>query len=225
MNVTPTLAELFPNNNTQQGVGRAPEELGQEDFLELMVAQLENQDPTKPMDNFQFLSQLAQFGTVDGIQNLETGFGDLSAALNANQVLNAASLVGKQVVSDSNMGVLEAGEEVTLDATIDLPADSPSVTLYIQDVHGRLVHTRELGAAPAGELKVSWDGTGEDGDALPPGRYRVSAEAVIGGANQGVSAFTHTRVDSVSVDPTGGKVVLNLAGGDEVDIATVKRFL
>tara|TARA_R110000823_G_scaffold47903_12_gene121855 strand:+ start:6362 stop:7042 length:681 start_codon:yes stop_codon:yes gene_type:complete len=226
MNPTSSLSELFPGAAAGSGanaVPNTPAELGQEDFLELMVAQLENQDPTKPMDNFEFLSQIAQFGTVDGIQGLQQGFAELSGMLYANQTLQAAGLVGSKVVTESNLGSLSA--EAPLDATLDVPGASSELTLYVQDSAGRLVHSRTLGAVEAGELKVQWDGMGDDGNPLPPGEYRVSAEAVVDGRVQAVPAYAHAQVESVSIDRANASVTLNLVGGDQVALSSVKRFI
>ena len=223
METTTSISELFPSTSNVAAAGNKQGELGQEDFMRLMVAQLENQDPTKPMDNFEFLSQIAQFGTVDGIQGLQSGFNDLSSVLYANQALEAAGLIGNKVVTDSNLGAWTEGE--TLDATIDLPKPAYEVTLYVQDMAGRVVHSSPLGAAAAGELKVQWDGMDDDGNQLLPGQYRVSAEAVIGGQNQALSVYTHSLVESVTVDRSGGGVTLNLAGGDKMALSAVERFL
>lgn len=217
------LSELFPSTAPAASTKNRPDELGQDDFMTLMVAQLENQDPTKPMDNMQFLAQIAQFGTVSGIQELQEGFGSLSSALYANQALEAAGLVGRQVVTDSNIGVLRAGE--TLEATVDLPQNSNGVTLYVQDMSGRLVHTQALGPALAGEMKVQWDGTDADGNPLAPGEYRISAEALMAGQNQAASVYTHNQVESVTVDRSGTGFLLNLAGGAQVGMTGVKSFL
>ena len=189
--------------------------------MELMVAQLENQDPTKPMDNFEFLSQIAQFGTVNGIQGLQEGFDSLAGMLQANQTLQAASLVGSKVMSESNLGVLQAEE--SLGATVDLRGNASEVALFVQDMAGRLIHSRTLGPAAAGELQVSWDGTADDGSTALPGQYRISAEAVIDGQVQAASVYTHSEVESVTIDPNTG-VQLNLAGGDQVQLSAVKSF-
>ncbi len=222
MNSTPSISELFPSTAPASDV-RAPSELGQEEFMELMVAQLENQDPTKPMDNFEFLSQIAQFGTVNGIQGLQEGFDSLAGMLQANQTLPAASLVGSKVMTESNLGVLQSEE--SLGATIDLRGNASEVGLYVQDMAGRLVHSRTLGPAAAGELQVSWDGTTDDGSAALPGQYRISAEAVIDGQVQAVSVYTHSEVKSVTIDPGNAGVRLGLDGGDEVQLSAVKSFL
>jgi len=222
MEATPNLSELFPSPATST-TASSPTELGQEDFLELMVAQLENQDPTKPMDNFQFLSQIAQFGTVDGIQGIEQSIADLSAAMYASQTLQAAGLVGSKVVTETNYGTLVEGE--TLGATIDVPQGNTGLTLYIQDPGGQLVHTRALGVQPPGEFQVEWDGLDESGNPVLPGQYRVSAETLVAGEPQAVPVYGHTRVDSVTVDRASGDITLNLAGGDQVGLPQVKGFL
>lgn len=225
MNPTSSLSELFPGTatGTANAAPSSPADLGQEDFLELMVAQLENQDPTQPMDNFEFLSQIAQFGTVDGIQGLQQGFSELSGILYANQTLQAAGLVGSNVVTESNLGTLSA--EAPLEATIDLSSASSEVTLYVQDSAGRLVHSRTLGAVNAGELGVQWDGTDNNGNPMPPGEYRVSAEAVVGSQVQAVPVYAHARIESVTVDQANASVTLNLVGGDQVALSSVKRFI
>ena len=112
MEAVQSLSELFPTAPSSARTKNSPDELGQDDFMALMVAQMENQDPTKPMDNFEFLSQIAQFGTVSGIQALQTGLGDLSSALLSSQALQAADLVGREVVTDSNLGTLQAEGEL-----------------------------------------------------------------------------------------------------------------
>lgn len=223
MEAVPSISELFPSSSNNVNQVKKADELGQEDFLKLMIAQLENQDPTKPLENTEFLSQMAQFSTVEGIAGIEQGFGNLSSVLSANQTLQAAGLVGHKVVTESNLGVLAQGE--TLDATVNLPQGSPAVTLYVQDMSGRLVHTRELGASAGGELKVQWDGTSDDGSVAPPGEYRVSAEAMISGAPQAASVYAHSLVESVTVSGGDGGVALNLAGGAQVSLAQVKSFL
>ncbi len=217
------LAELFPSTAPSTTATNNTSELGQDDFMELMIAQLENQDPTNPQDNTEFLAQIAQFSTVSGVQDLVDGFGSLSSVLYANQALEAAGLVGRQVVTDSNLGLLKSDQ--TLDATLDIPANATGVTLYIQDASGSLVHTQALGPALQGDLKIQWDGMNAEGQALPEGQYRISAEAVMGGQNSAISVYTHNQVDSVTVDGSGTGVLLNLDGGAQVGMSGVKSFL
>lgn len=216
-------SELFPSTNQPTRGTNKTTELNQDDFMKLMVTQLENQDPTSPQDNSEFLAQIAQFSTVSGVQDLVTKFDGVSSVLNSNQVLEAASVIGRQVVTNSNVGQLNADE--TLDATIDVPAAASGVTLYIQDMSGRLVHTRALGPADRGDLTVQWDGTDSQGNTVAPGQYRISAEAVIAGKNGGIPVYTHNQVESVTLGGSGAGVLLNLDSGAQASMSSVKSFL
>jgi flagellar basal-body rod modification protein FlgD len=231
MNQVSPFSELFPSAQPAKAAGpNSVEELGSDDFLALMVAQLENQDPTKPMDNMQFIAQLAQFGSVSGIQELNDAFGGLSSALTGNQALQAASLVGRDVVTETNVGTLrefvDANGDVQgfLDATVEFGGSTSGGNLLIQDMTGRLVYSTALPPSQ-GDLKVRWDGLDSDGNALPPGRYRVSAEAMINGQSQSVSVHAHQQVQSVAVDGTTGQLTLELGDGSDVTIDEVLAFL
>ena len=227
-----SINELFPpstplGNESANSV----DDMGAEDFLRLMVAQLENQDPSKPQDNQQFMGQLAQFGTVSGIEELNASFSGLSSALSGGQALQAASLVGRSVVTDSNLGQLAdvpnaQGElEYALDATVEFGSSTSGGNFYVQDLSGRLVYSAALPASQGGQLPVRWDGRNAQGEVVPPGTYRVSAEAIVGGQSTAVSVFAHQRVDSVAVDGAQGAVSLNLGNGSNISLDQVKQFL
>src|SRR4051812_6621537 len=94
-------ADLFSSLGLSKTTAAKKQELGQGDFLRLMTEQLKNQDPLKPMESTQFLAQLAQFTSVQGIQNLNTSFGSLASSLTSNQALQGASLVGERVLVPS----------------------------------------------------------------------------------------------------------------------------
>lgn len=232
MNTLPGINELFPPRET--GASNKPtsvEDMGSQDFLALMVAQLENQDPTKPMDNMQFMGQLAQFGTVSGIQEMNDSFSGLSSAITANQALQAAGLVGRDVVTEGNVGTLRAigvNEDnelaMALDATVEFPDGASAATFYVQDSSGRLVYSAPLPPASGGDVRVQWDGRDSSGKLMDPGRYQVSAEAVVNGSAQTVVVNAHQQVESVAVDPSRG-VSLNLANGQSVRVDEVKSFL
>ena len=223
MNSVASLSELFPSTVQGDTIKNNPNELGQEDFMTLLVTQLENQDPTKPMDNLEFISQLAQFGTVSGIQDLQGEFSGLSSVLSGNQALQAVDLVGQEVSTSSNVGYLaeEGGE---LNATVAVPGDASNLKFYVQDQSGQLIYSRFVGATGQGNLDVSWDGTDADGNTVAPGSYRLSAEAWIGGQTEAVSVYPRQRVESVSIAGDGSGVLLNLADGSQVATSSVKSF-
>lgn len=232
METLASINELFPaSTQLQKTSANSVDEMGSEDFLTLMVAQLKNQDPTKPMDNMQFMGQLAQFSTVAGIQEMQVGFSDLASALYANQTLQAASLVGREVVTAGNVGNLaptgssEAESALALNATIDFGGSTSGGQVFIQDLHGRLVYSAALPPSSSGTMPIQWNGMDTEGNPLPPGSYRVSAEAIINGQSQAVSVHAHQQVASVAVNQATGGVSLNLTNGNSVNIDAVKSFL
>ena len=205
------------------------EDMGSEDFLALMIAQMENQDPTKPMDNMAMMNQLAQFGTVGGIQDLNEAFGGLNATLTGSQAMQASSMVGRSVATDSNVGTMnmlglnQDGEPVYgLQASADMGANSQGGVFYVQDMAGQLVYSGPIPAGSGNQL-IQWDGHNSDGQPMPQGTYRISAESFYGGQVQPVSVFAHEQVMSVSVG-SGNDVTLNLTNGQSLSVSEVKEF-
>ena len=184
-------------------------DLGLNDFLKLMVTQLNNQDPFEPMDNGEFLGQIAQFGSVTGLEELNQSFHSLAATITSDQGLQASALIGREVLAPIATGELTAGG--TLRGQVTLEQSSPQVTVRIEDEVGQLVREIPMGSAPAGELKFSWDGMDEAGNYAKPGKYTVSVEAVQGDKPVDLYTSLFAEVDSVSLSNTHG-VVLNLNG-------------
>jgi flagellar basal-body rod modification protein FlgD len=110
-------------------------ELSSDNFMELLIAQIQNQDPMKPMDNAEFLSQIATINQVSGIQELNDSFKDLSNSLVSNQALQAASLIGREVLAPTGLGVLQQGGSIR--GSVELPSASPQVAVNIYDSAGQ----------------------------------------------------------------------------------------
>lgn len=197
--------------------------LGQSDFLNLMIAQLKNQDPTKPLDSNQMISQMAQFSQVTGIQQLQQSFATLSKSLSSNQALQASTLVGHQVLAPTGAGVLASGGTIT--GAVNLPSAATNVTVQIHDQSGQLVRTLNLGTQAAGTTNFTWDGLDQNGQAAPAGKYSITASATYGGKQQAVDTLTAADVQSVSVNNTSGSLSLNLAGLGPVDFSQVQQIM
>lgn len=216
------------NNPTFENLGLAlnpsvskSSKLGQEQFLELMVAQLKNQDPTKPLQSGEFLGQLAQFGTVNGIQELQASFGEMSTALRSNQALMASGLVGRTVLAPGGVGTLPAGG--SLAGSMSLASSASNVVVTINDAAGQLVKRIDLGSQKAGEVSFSWNGMTDNGTAAAPGRYAIKAQAFSGTESYAVDTFVLSRVDSVSLGGSQG-LMLNLSGLGAVPVTDVKQI-
>jgi flagellar basal-body rod modification protein FlgD len=198
--------------------------LGQEQFLKLMTAQMTHQDPTKPMQNGEFLAQMAQFGTVSGIQDLQQSFKDFATSISSNQTLQAAGLVGRMVSAPSEQGLLAAGGEIK--GTVDLPTSSAQVNLKILDpVTGDVIGTKSLGEQSAGPVPFVWDGINNNGNLAHPGVYKVQVEANIDGVNTVLQPTLQARVESVSMDNGKNGLQVKLAGLGAVSFNQIKQIL
>lgn len=198
--------------------------LGQDQFLKLMTTQMTHQDPTKPMQNGEFLSQMAQFGTVSGIQDLQQSFKDFAASISSDQALQAASLVGHMVSAPSEQGLLAAGGEIK--GTVDLPASSSNVNLKILDpVTGDVISVKSLGGHPAGSVPFVWDGMNDKGNLAHPGVYKIQVETNIDGVNTVLQPDIQARVESVSMANGKNSLQVNLAGLGAVNFNQIKQIL
>ncbi len=196
--------------------------LSSENFMELLIAQIQNQDPMKPMDNAEFLSQIATINQVSGIQELKTSFDDLGKSLVSNQALQAAGLIGHEVLAPTGLGVLQQGGAIR--GSLELPSASPQVAVTIYDNAGVAIRRLELGSQAAGDVAFKWDGLRDDGTYAAPGTYLISAEAEFSGKNEAVEAFVANQVSGVTLGSSGG-LLLDLSGVGLMDFNQVKQIL
>ena len=130
--------------------------LGQQEFFDLMVAQLQNQDPLNPTDSAEFLSQVAQFSTVNGINQMQQSIATLAEAMTSSQALQASMLVGGDVLVSSRAGFLQTGKN--MEGAIDLPSAAGQVVAQIFTPSGQLVRELQLGPQDRGLVQFAWDG-------------------------------------------------------------------
>jgi flagellar basal-body rod modification protein FlgD len=201
----------------------ANQTLGQSDFLKLMTAQMTHQDPTAPMTNGDFLSQMAQFGTVDGIKGLQTSFNNFSTSMGSNQNLQATNLIGKTVSTASNQGALAAGGSIK--GSVALTSSSSDVSVQIiNPSNGTVVSSMDLGSQAVGDVPFSWNGTNSDGTQASPGIYQVKVQSMVNGTNTALTTNIQSQVSSVSMGAQG--VQVNLAGGlGSVNLSQVTQIL
>jgi flagellar basal-body rod modification protein FlgD len=206
-------------NAAAAATSAAGTQLNEQDFLQLMTAQLQDQDPLNPISNSEFFSQIAQFSTVSGIAQLNGSFSTLSSQLSSAQSLQAANLVGH--------GVLVPGSQAQLGTSglfgaVEVPASGP-VVVQIHDTSGALVGTLDLGTQSAGTVPFTWDGTDGSGNTLPAGTYTISAQVGSGASAQAADTDVAAIVDSVSLN--NGNLVLNLQGLGPVPFSSVRQII
>jgi len=200
----------------------ANKELGQEEFLKLLTTQMTHQDPNKPMENGDFLAQMAQFSTVEGIGDLNTSFEDFASSMTSGQALQAASLVGQSVLVPSDEGLMSLTKNMT--GEIALNERTNNLKVNFSDSNGQIVKTLNLGSQQQGNVSFEWDGLLDDGTYADPAVYKVSAEAVIDGKNTALQTFVNADVESVALGGGQDGIKLALAGLGEVSFNEVKKI-
>jgi len=197
--------------------------LGGTDFLTLMLAQLQNQDPTSPVDSNEFLSQLASLSEVQGITQLNTSFSALSSSLTSSQALQASALLGHQALVASSTGTLGAGGG-TLSGAVGVPQTTSQVTLNITNSSGVLVQSLNLGAQSAGLANFSWNGQTSSGARAPAGTYTLSAQVAGVSGGTAVTTLVNGTVDSVTMGAGSTGLTLNIAGLGSVPFSSVQQI-
>ena len=202
---------------------KANDELGQDEFLELMTAQLKFQDPLKPMENGDFLAQMAQFGTVSGIDDLNENFNSMAASLQSNQALQASTLVGRQVLVPAEVGFLQEG--ANMKGAIDLDQPASNVVVTVKNDVGQVVHRQELGLQQAGLVDFEWDGLDENGTRMPAGEYQIEAEVHSGTDISAGSVLSVVDVESVTLGTAGQDLTLTVTGLGDLELSQVRKIL
>ncbi|OOZ37712.1 flagellar hook assembly protein FlgD [Solemya velesiana gill symbiont] len=196
-------------------------ELGIDAFLKLMVTQLSNQDPFEPMDNTQFVSQMAQFASVTGLDKLNESFDSFSASMTSDQALQAGELIGHDVLVPAYQGYLAPGGAIWGQVELDQNA---KVTLRVTDAVGQVVREVSLGQQQAGPVHFSWDGITSAGDYAPSGNYYIQVDASYNGKTEALQSYLFAPVESVVLGSSGQGLTLNLEGLGPVAFNQVKQI-
>ena len=215
-----SLPALGSTTSSTASINNSATSLGINDFLTLMSTQLENQDPTQPLDSTAFVSQLAQFGTVSGIQGMQSTIQSLSDSMRASQTLTGASMVGHAVLAASSTANLTSGS--TVSGAVTVPANTSSVELNIKDASGAVVRQIQI-ASDAGQEAFTWDGLTDSGAQAPTGTYTLSVNATVSGVAQSLSPSVIGTVTSVSIDTSTNAVTLNTPQLGSVALSAVQQ--
>jgi flagellar basal-body rod modification protein FlgD len=218
---TNVLASDFGARRAEPGNDRS--QLGQEDFLQLIVAQVQNQDPFEPTDNGAFIADLASFSSLDSINNLSDSFQAFSNSFNSSQVLNAASLIGQTVTTPGNEFLLEEGQPA--EAFVNANGQVGNATVQISNSFGEVVASVNVPLVNPGLNSFSFDGLDESGHPLPAGNYFLSASIPDGESDIRLFTEVNTKIDSVNLGgPDSGSVELGLATGNTTLLDNVTRI-
>ena len=194
--------------------------LGQGDFLKLMTTQLQNQDPFAPMENADFIAQMAQFSTVTGITDMGESLKGISNQLPEFRIATATNMLGNSVLVPGTKAYPDGEGEVH--GVIDLPAASGMTNVVFSGQNGDILHVEELGAQPSGLAGFSWEDIPQD--VLDNNEFiTVEAFADQGGGLEGVSTSVFGEVLAASTSSADG-VMLDVKGYGDINVNDVVRF-
>jgi len=196
--------------------------LRQEDFLKLLVAQIQNQDPTQPLDSSEFLSQISQLSTVQGIQDATDLMRQMMEMSASNSAFQAASLLDRMVVVPGGMAPLEQGR---LAGSVDVPHGMSNVQISINDQAGATIKTLSLPDGSVGQIPFKWDGIGQDGNPAADGLYTIEAKGSIDGELVSLTTYVGARVQSISIGSSGEGTLLNLGALGAISLGDVREIM
>ena len=199
------------------------DKLGQSDFLKLMTTQLQNQDPFAPMDNGDFIAQMAQFSTVTGIQDMNASLGKLVEEFDQARIATASNLLGHSVLVPGNIG--RPDDEGELHGVLDLPEATISTQLnYVDADTNNSLFTEDLGPRSAGLVGFKWSDIPEE---ILASNKRIKIEALIdtGNGPEQLSPSIYSKVISASVGTGETKqVLLNVEDYGDLDVSSAVNF-
>ena len=206
------------------GAGRGKGDMGKEEFLKLLVTQLEQQNPLDPQDGAEFVAQLAQFTSLERLVNIEGALGNVAMASMTTNSMLASGFLGKEVLLEGDDFAHNGGQSTL---QYDLDKSATNVSIEVRDASGKLVDTIQ-GGTDSGRNEVTWNGTvtNEDGETttLEDGKYsfRVTATDDDGGTI-GSTEYITSKVTAVSF--RDGVPTMMLSNGDTAGLNEIRQIM
>jgi flagellar basal-body rod modification protein FlgD len=196
--------------------------MGKEDFLTLLVAQLQNQDPLNPSDPTEFTAQLAQFSSLEQLFTINKSISEMVEMQGQNSSAYALNMIGQNAVVVGNEFELN-GESTQLGFELDSAA--AGATLYVMDENGVTVKTFEETALSAGNHFIEWDGTNDAGVTVASGQYRLVATANYGnGSELPANTLVVSEVRGVDLDSENPRIITNQGNYDLNEVKSVRSL-
>ena len=215
------LNKLGINSSEKSNVPKAKDQLGQEDFLKLMTTQLQNQDPFAPMENGEFIAQMAQFSTVTGITSMDESLKNVAAKLGETRIATAANMLGHSVLVPGK--IARADDDGSVNGVIDLPSASTNVKVVVKSQNGEIIDTINLGNQSSGLVGFAWHGAPKDMIENDEPIF-VEAYANSGKGMEGVSSSIFAEVLSSSAGDGDSGVMLDVRDYGTISANEVIKF-
>ncbi|MDT8447040.1 MAG: flagellar hook assembly protein FlgD [bacterium] len=189
--------------------GKGNSELGKDDFMNLFMTQMSNQDPTSPMDSAGMTAQLAQLGAMEQLEKLNKGMEALNKTQSGMANHQALSFIGRDVMLDANEVALTQGSGQPVYYNLDQEMTGLKVSIEAKD--GSPVYSEDLGLSSAGKHRYVWDGKNDRGTLMGDGLYKIRLIARhADGTSEEVAAYNSGRVNQVEFQ--GGEAFVNAQG-------------
>ena len=215
------LNKLGINSSEKSNMPKAKDQLGQEDFLKLMTTQLQNQDPFAPMENGEFIAQMAQFSTVTGITSMDESLKNVAAKLGETRIATAANMLGHSVLVPGK--IARADNDGSVNGVIDLPSASTNVNVVFKSQNGEIIDTINLGNQSSGLVGFAWHGAPKDMIENDEPIF-VEAYANSGKGMEGVSSSIFAEVLSSSAGDGDSGVMLDVRDYGTISANEVIKF-
>jgi flagellar basal-body rod modification protein FlgD len=199
------------------------EDLDRTAFLTLFTTQLKNQNPLDPMDNEAFVSQLAQFSSLEAMTGVRTSVDAMAADSKSEKFLLGSSLLGKKIERVGNLATIGAGGDITSNANLPESADSGAFRIY-DPATEELVYTKDFSNLPAGNVDLTWNGQNQEGVEMPAGQYKFEFIVDRGGTLTTMPLINKQIITAVSWDQTLEELKVEMEDGSVLGMSEVGRI-
>ena len=217
-----SMNDIYATKNSSTQTGGDPfSSIGADDFFELLIAKMQNQDPLNPIDDNEFISQVTQFTQLEELKSMKSALENLAITQGASASTQAVNLLNKYVVTEGNeFTIRDEGEDSKI--RFELDKDATDVSLVVYDSSGNVVDVRSLGSMTAGSHDYIYDGKDIQGNQLDKGTYRYQIKAYRGSDEVDVKTYSIRLVDGIKFE--NGDVILK-SGDSQIDLADIIEIL
>ena len=196
--------------------------LDRDAFLKLFTTQLQNQDPLSPMTNEAFVSQLAQFSSLESMNNVDNSMQSMAEGMKSDRFLLGANLLGTKIDVSGEQAPLD--ERGHISGTANLEQSHESLIFTVKDAKGKAVFQEQLFDLPAGPLQLDWNGSNARGERQAPGHYSLSLTANSNGNSMDIPVSTSQVIKSVSWNEAKSEVLVEISNGRSISLADLEKF-
>ena len=196
--------------------------LGRDAFLKLFTAQLQNQDPLDPMDNESFVSQLAQFSSLESMQSVDNSMRAMSEGMKSDRFLLGANLLGTNINVPGQYSELIEGSYISGKAKVSEIFDS--LDFVVTNADGKIVYERQLENVLPGDLSLMWNGKDLNEEQQPSGKYSLALTATANGKQIDIPVSTAQKISSVKWNEARNEVLVEISDGRTFSLQSLEKF-